>query len=138
LAIPGVLARYLICDGIYWAGITYRFWLLPRIDIFDWLWRRLANSFAHHAHGGYNGTMRSKTTATKRKVVPGYDFSYLYPKYRGKWVALTRDAKRVLAVSDTLAGLDRDAGKALDDGKATVYRVPDTDAYFVGGYALFI
>ena len=88
--------------------------------------------------GGYNEAVRGKTAATRGKVVPGYDFSYLYPKYRGKWVALTRDGKRVLAVSDTLDGLDREAGDALDKGKATVYRVPDTDAYFVGGYALFI
>lgn len=77
--------------------------------------------------------MRSKTLTTKRKVVPGFDFSYLYPKYRGKWVALTRDGKRVLAVSDTLSGLDRRAGKRLEDGTAAVYKVPRTDAYFVGG-----
>lgn len=96
------------------------------------------HSFARRKGNRYNGAVRQKINATKRKVIPGYDFSYLYPKYRGKWVALTRDGKQVLAVSDTLVGLDREAGDALDKGKATVYRVPDTDAYFVGGYALFI
>ena len=73
--------------------------------------------------------MRPKATATKRKVVPGYDFSYLYPKYRGKWVALTRDGKRVIEVSSNAGTLFKKIGKR----NLAVYRVPSTDALFIGG-----
>jgi len=72
--------------------------------------------------------MRGKTAATKRKVVPGYDFSYLYPKYRGKWVALTRDGKRVIESSASLRMLF----KKIGERDLVTYHVPSTDAYFIG------
>lgn len=72
--------------------------------------------------------MRGKPAATKSKIIPGYDFSYLYPKYRGKWVALTRDGKRVIESSTTLRALF----KKIGEQDLVTYHVPSTDAYFIG------
>ena len=52
-------------------------------------------------------------------------------RYRGQWVALHPDTRRVIAHSASLKAARRAAAK-LGEPEAILYAVPKSDAYFVG------
>ena len=57
------------------------------------------------------------------------DWTHLFEKHRGKWVALAKDETTVLAAADTA----KEAHEAAKHG--ILYRVPDTLDNFAG-YAI--
>lgn len=59
------------------------------------------------------------------------DWSVLFAKYRGQWVALADDEVTVLAASPTAKGA-LDASTSKGAPSPLLYRVPDTLDTFVG------
>jgi hypothetical protein len=58
------------------------------------------------------------------------DWTHLFEKYRGKWVALAQDETTVLAARATAKEAHEAANKKV--GAHFLYRVPDTLELFAG------
>lgn len=56
-----------------------------------------------------------------KKVV---DLTGILRPYKGKWVAITPDQKKVICYADTVEGVI-EGSKKYKDGEPIIYRVPD-------------
>ena len=52
--------------------------------------------------------------STKEPIISSPDLSLLKPEYAGKWVALSSNYKKLLAVGDTLSAVLKKAGSVPD------------------------
>jgi Family of unknown function (DUF5678) len=113
-----------------WSLISHNF---SRICAVRWLYSFICNKRYIVALRIRTRALVPPTTAVLYSLHMAKDWTHLFEKYRGKWVALAEDEITVLAAADT-AKEARDA--ALKRSLLPIlYQVPDTLDLFAG-YAL--
>ena len=73
--------------------------------------------------GNFLGTIINMKSNKTTRIVSGHDLSVLRPKHVGKWVALSSNYKKLLAIGETLSAVLKKTGPV--PGKVIIKVLPN-------------